>query len=107
DVVKSQVIDGVGYLRLTTFANEHAQEELSAAIEELRAELGGELTGLVLDLRNNPGGLLDEAISVSDVFLDGGEVVSTRGRDPRDTQRYNAQRGDETNGVPLVVLVNG
>lgn len=105
--VRSELIDGVPYIRLNTFANEHAHEAVTNAISELREQAGGELTGLILDLRNNPGGLLDEAISVSDIFLDGGEVVSTRGRDPRDTQRYNAQRGDETNGAPLVVLVNG
>ena len=77
------------------------------AIKEQRAALGDELVGFVLDLRNNPGGLLDQAISVSDAFLERGEIVSTRGRDPNDAQRYNAHSGDLTEGLPLVVLING
>lgn len=105
--VDAKVIDGIGYVRLKTFANEHAHEHVAEALADLEAELGRPLPGIVLDLRNNPGGLLDEAIAVSDIFLDGGEVVSTRGRDPRDTQRYNAQRGEQTGGAPVVVLVNG
>ena len=105
--VTAEVKDGVAYIRLSTFANEHTHEKLGEALAEMRTQLGGRLPGIVLDLRNNPGGLLDEAIAVSDVFLDAGEVVSTRGRDPRDTQRYNAQGGDDTNGAPVVVLVNG
>jgi carboxyl-terminal processing protease len=69
--------------------------------------LGDELQGIVLDLRNNPGGLLDQAIAVSDVFLDQGEIVSTRGRRPDSTQRFNARAGDLAQGLPLVVLING
>ena len=69
--------------------------------------MGDELVGYVLDLRNNPGGLLEQAISVSDSFLDKGEIVSTRGRDAEDSQRYNADPGDLTDGAPVVVLING
>jgi len=68
---------------------------------------GDELAGFVLDLRNNPGGLLDQAIAVSDAFLDQGEIVSTRGRNPDDAQRYNARPGDLADGLPIVVLING
>ena len=80
----------VGYIRVTTF-NEQTQTGLERAVERLQKEVGDKLTGYVLDLRNNPGGLLDQAISVSDSFLDKGEIVSTRGRKPEDGQRYNAK----------------
>jgi carboxyl-terminal processing protease len=93
------------YLRITTF-NEHTTENVVAGIRDLTEANGGPLPGLVLDLRSNPGGLLDQSVSVSSLFLDGGEVVSTRGRDPRDTQRYNADPGDMLNGAPIVVLIN-
>ena len=73
----------------------------------MQRDTGGRLRGVVVDLRNNPGGLLDQAIEVSDAFLDGGEVVSTRGRQAEDVQRYNARRGDDLAGVPVVVLING
>lgn len=96
----------IGYIRITTFS-ERAGEGVRRAIRELNDEADGELVGYVLDLRNNPGGLLSQAISVSDVFIDGREVVSTRGRYPEDTQRYNARRGDEVDGAPVVVLING
>ncbi len=105
--VTARVEDGVAYIRISTFANERTHTLLEESLTRLKGELGDQLPGVVLDLRNNPGGLLDEAITVSSVFLDSGEVVSTRGRDPRDSQRYNAQRGDFTNGAPLVVLING
>src|SRR5207344_690665 len=93
-----------GYLRLSGF-NEKATDETAAAINALRAK-NPAMKGLVLDLRNNPGGLLDQAVGVADIFLDGGEVVSQRGRDPRDIERYNAKPGDMLNGMPVVVLVN-
>ena len=77
-------------------------------IDKLNKEIGADkLKGYVLDLRNNPGGLLDQAIAVSDAFLDRGEIVSTRGRNADETQRFNAQAGDLTKGKPVVVLVNG
>ncbi len=104
--VRSRVEGEVGYLRITSF-NEQTTPGLVKAIESVREELGGTLDGFVLDLRNNPGGLLDEAISVSDTFLDRGEIVSTRGRVAEDSQRWNATRGDLTEGLPLVVLING
>ena len=80
---------------------------LNESLTELEAELGANPTGIVLDLRNNPGGLLDQAVSVSSMFLDSGEVVSTRGRDPRDIERYNASRGERFENVPIMVLING
>ena len=81
--------------------------QLEEAIEQLAEQAEGALKGYVLDLRNNPGGLLDQAIAVSDAFLDHGEIVSTRGRHPDDAQRYNAREGDLTSGLPIVVLING
>ena len=104
--VRSRVEGNVGYLRVTTF-NQQTSPGLEKAIEEIEAELGDELIGYVLDLRNNPGGLLDQAIAVSDAFLEKGEVVSTRGRTEEDSSRYNAAPGDLTNGLPIVVLING
>ncbi len=104
--VRSRVEGNVGYLRVSTF-NEQTSPGVEQAIEQLRRELGDEMIGLVLDLRNNPGGLLDEAISVSDYFLDRGEIVSTRGRHEDDTKRWNATEGDLANGIPMVVLING
>lgn len=80
---------------------------LERAVERLEKDLGNKLTGYVIDLRNNPGGLLDQAISVSDSFLDKGEIVSTRGRKPEDGQRYNSKAGDLAKGKPIVVLING
>jgi carboxyl-terminal processing protease len=96
----------LGIIRISTF-NERTGDMLQDAIRTVRRDAGGNLRGIVLDLRNNPGGLLDQAIEVSDAFLDGGEVVSTRGRQPEDVQRYNARRGDDLAGVPVVVLING
>lgn len=96
----------IGVLRISTF-NERTGTMLQDGIRQVRREAGANLRGIVIDLRNNPGGLLDQAIEVSDAFLDGGEVVSTRGRRPEDVQRYNARRGDDMAGVPIVVLING
>ena len=104
--VRSRVEGKVGYLRITTF-NEQTQSGLEKAIAKIKADLGPKLAGYVLDLRNNPGGLLDQAISVSDTFLDHGEIVSTRGRKAEDTQRINAKPGDLADGLPIVVLING
>ena len=104
--VRSRVEDNVGYLRVTAF-NEQTSPSLKRAIERIKDEVGGDLEGFVLDLRNNPGGLLDEAVAVSDTFLDKGEIVSTRGRDSDDTQRFNANSGDMIDGLPIVVLING
>jgi len=95
----------VGYLRVTTF-NEQTQEGLEDGIESIKNELGSLLKGYVLDLRSNPGGLLDQAISVTDTFLDRGEIVSTRTRYSEQTDRKTAKRGDLADGLPLVVLIN-
>jgi len=93
-----------GYVRLSSF-NETATDETLAAIDALKAK-DPHMKGLVLDLRNNPGGLLDQAVGVASLFLDGGEVVSQRGRDPRDVEVYNARGHDVLHGLPMVVLIN-
>ena len=98
--------DDVGYVRITQF-NEQTTEGLRRAITDMSTQAGDKLKGFILDLRNNPGGLLDQAISVSDAFLEKGEIVSTRGRNAEETQRYNARAGDLTKGKPVIVLVNG
>ena len=98
--------DDVGYIRVTTF-NEQTTANLQKAIEDLKKQLGPKLKGYVIDLRNNPGGLLDQAISVSDAFLDQGAIVLTRGRNLEETQRSNARPGDITDGQKIVVLING
>ncbi len=105
-VVRSHLEGDIGYVRLTSF-NEQTDPGLRKAVQELKQKAGGSLRGIVLDLRNNPGGLLDQAVSVSDDFLDQGEVVSTRSRHPEESQRWNAKSGDITNGLPVVVLING
>ena len=96
----------IGYIRISTF-NERTAAMLQDAIRNVRREGGANLRGVVIDLRNNPGGLLDQSIEVSDAFLEGGEVVSTRGRQAGDVQRYNARRGDDLQGLPIAVLING
>jgi carboxyl-terminal processing protease len=99
--------EDVGYIRITQF-NEQTTDGLKKSINDLNAQLGADkIKGYVIDLRNNPGGLLDQAISVSDTFLDKGEIVSTRGRNPEETQRFNARPGDMTKGKPVIVLING
>lgn len=103
--VKSKLEDNVGYLRITSF-NERTDALLKEAVTEIKGKAGKNLAGYVLDLRNNPGGLLDQAIAVSDDFLEQGEIVSTRSRRTEDTQRFNAHPGDITDGLPVVVLVN-
>lgn len=105
--VRSHLEDGnIAYIRITTFS-EKTDEWVRKAFKDLKAQAGKPLAGVILDLRNNPGGLLEQAISVSDTFLTGGEIVSTRSRDPRDTQRFNARPGDLAEGLPIVVLING
>ena len=97
----------IGYIRITSF-NEQTTDSLRKAITEIsRAIPSDKLAGFVVDLRNNPGGLLDQAVSVSSTFMARGEVVSTRGRTPEETQRFTARGGDLTRGKPLVVLING
>ena len=97
----------VGYIRITQF-NEQTADGVKKAISNLTKQLGvDKIKGFVVDLRNNPGGLLDQAISVSDAFLDKGEIVSTRGRNAEETQRFNARPGNLTKGKPVIVLING
>src|SRR5579885_1215488 len=105
--VRSHLIgDDIGYVRITSF-NEQTDTGLNNAIKNLKQQAGGKLRGIVLDLRNNPGGLLDQAVAVSDAFLDKGEIVSTRGRRPEDAQRFDAHPGDIAAGLPMAVLING
>lgn len=113
DTIKIRVVrhrlegEDVGYIRVASFS-EQTSEGLKAAIEDIASKIPADrMKGYVLDLRNNPGGLLDQSIQVTDAFLDRGEVVSTRGRKAEDIQRYNARSGDVTSGAPLIVLVNG
>src|ERR1700738_4995180 len=98
--------DDVGFIRVTQF-NEQAADALKKAIAGLTTQSGDNLKGFVVDLRNNPGGLLDQAISVSNAFLEKGEIVSIRGRSAEETQRFNARAGDLTKGKPVIVLING
>ena len=111
DVIRVQSVrwrteGNVGYIRIASFT-EQTTSGVKRAIDEIAAELGGDVIGFVLDLRNNPGGLLDQAVEVSDVFLEQGEIVSTRGRHEDLAQRYNADPDDLIEGLPLVVLING
>src|SRR3546814_7489721 len=103
--VRSRAEKDIGYVRITSFS-EQTDEGLRNAVKRLREEMGDDLHGILLDLRNNPGGLLDQAVAVSDDFLDQGEIVSTRGRRKEDVQRYNATSGDIAQGLPMVVLLN-
>jgi carboxyl-terminal processing protease len=96
----------IGYIRITSF-NEQTDVGLNNAMKNLRQQADNKLIGIVLDLRNNPGGLLDQAVAVSDAFLEKGEIVSTRGRRADDAQRYNARGGDIATGLPVAVLING
>ena len=105
EVVSYELEDDIPYIRISQF-NEKAAPGLEGAIAEIRRQLGSDIPGLILDLRTNPGGLLDQSVKVSSVFLDGGEVVSTRGRDPSDVERYNALEGELLRGVPVVVLID-
>ncbi len=112
DVIRPQVarfrLEGndIGYVRLSSF-NEQTETALRRALTTMRQQAGNNLKGLILDLRNNPGGLLDQAVQVADDFLEQGEIVSTRARRPEDAQRWNARAGDIASGLPMVVLING
>ncbi|MEP1231483.1 MAG: S41 family peptidase [Litorimonas sp.] len=105
-IVRYEVKDGLAYIRISQF-NEKASDGLATAINSVRGELGGKIPGIILDLRGNPGGRLDQSIKVSSAFLDGGEVVSTRGRKASDKDSYKGERGELAKGVPLVVLIDG
>ena len=104
--VKSEFVDGVGYLRITSF-NEQTEKGLIEAIKNIQSNPDNNIIGYVLDVRSNPGGLLTQAVKVTDIFLERGEIVSTRGRDKKDIKRYRAKKADRTNGKPLVVLIDG
>ncbi|MGY8985650.1 MAG: S41 family peptidase [Sphingomonadales bacterium] len=105
--IRSRVeAENVGYIRLTTFNNEKISRDLRRAIRKIRDEVGGSLQGYIIDLRNNPGGLLGQAVEVSDTFLERGEIVSMRGRNTSNEERWNATKGDLTNGLPIVLLTN-
>ncbi len=97
--------DKVGYIRINTFS-EKTTESVKKAVKDISKELDGKPIGYVIDLRNNPGGLLDQAVAVADLFLNSGEIVSTRSRNPEDTMRFNAKPGDITEGLPIVILIN-
>ncbi len=102
--VTAKVIDNnIGYFRLTSF-NENSGRQLKSKIDEIRAK--NEINRFILDLRNNPGGLLTQAVKISDFFLNDGEIVSTRGRSKRENRKWFAKKGDQINGMPLIVLIN-
>ena len=103
--VKKDLFKNVGYLRITSFT-EQTEKGLIKSIREIQNDLDNKETGYVLDLRSNPGGLLSQAVKVTDIFLERGEIVSTRGRNDIDMQRYRAKTGDLINGKPLVVIIN-
>ena len=103
--VKSEVYDDIGYLRITSFT-EQTEDGLLKSIKKIQKE-NKNIKGFVLDVRSNPGGLLSQAVKVSDIFLTRGEIVSTRGRESKDIRRYRAKNKDHTNGKPIVVLING
>jgi carboxyl-terminal processing protease len=105
-VVKSALYGDVGYIRMSSF-NEESDPKLREAIDKLKAQSHGKLRGVVFDLRNNPGGLLDQAVDVCEDFIPEGEIVSTRARHPEDSQRWDAKGTDLIDGLPLVVLING
>ena len=105
-IVRYEIKDGLAYIRISQF-NEKAAEGLEKAVKNARSELGGKIPGIILDLRGNPGGRLDQSIKVSSAFLDGGEVVSTRGRKASDKDSYKGERGELAKGVPLIVLIDG
>jgi carboxyl-terminal processing protease len=107
--VRSRIEGGdIGYLRITSFQGERTMEQLKSSVADIIRDVPADkLKGYIIDLRNNGGGLLDQAIAVTDAFLERGEIVSTRGRNPEDTMRHNARPGDISNGKPLIVLING
>ena len=104
--VKSEVQDSVGYLRITSF-NAQTEKGLLDAIKKIQSNNSSEIIGYVLDVRSNPGGLLTQAVKVTDIFLERGEIVSTRGRDKKDIRRYRAKKADRIFGKPLVVIIDG
>lgn len=105
--VKWKVFKDVGYIRITSFINKSTKNEVMDAIQSIQQKVGNKLKGYIIDLRNNAGGLLDQAVDVTDIFIKAGEVVSIRGRDPKDTQAFKTGDDEDfTKGLPLVVLIN-
>ena len=104
--VRARAEGDIAYIRVTTF-NEQTNAMMREEVARLKDEMGDQFRGLVLDMRNNPGGLLDQAVAVADAFLDQGEIVSTRGRRAQSVQRFNARAGDIIDGTPMVILING
>ena len=104
--VKYEIINNVGYLRITSFT-EQTEFGLIKSIKKIKKELNNKQVGFILDIRSNPGGLLTQSVKVSDIFLERGEIVSTRGRNKNDIDRYRAKKGDMIDGQPLIVLING
>lgn len=105
-VVRHRVEEGVGYIYLETFNHPRLGEDVADAIADLKQNMGGHLPGLIIDVRGNPGGLVDQTVEVAGHFLDGGEVFSARGRSVANTQRFNAKAGQLLEGVPIVVIAN-
>jgi carboxyl-terminal processing protease len=104
--VRHRVEQGLGYVFIETFNNTSLTKDLTKALKSLENDLGGTLPGLIIDMRSNRGGLLDQSVSVSGLFMDGGEVLSSRGRTAEDTERYHAEPGELYPNMPIVVLVN-
>ncbi|MGA7326433.1 MAG: S41 family peptidase [Rhodomicrobium sp.] len=105
--IKYSAEDDIGWIKIKTFQSEHTYEYMKQAMEDLKKTIGPKLKGYVIDLRNNPGGLLDQAIAVSDAFLDKGAIVLTKGRNANESSRANAKPGDISDAKPIVVLING
>ena len=103
--VKAKLEDNIAYIRVSSF-NQKVDKEIVKVIKDFNNDKKTEVIGYVLDLRNNPGGLLDQAINVTDIFLERGEIVSTRGRNKNESNRFSAVKNDLINGLPLVVLIN-
>ena len=105
--VKFELLDdNIGYIRISSF-NDIADKKIVSAVNEINSESNNNVKGLIIDIRNNPGGLLDQAIKVTDLFLDKGEIVSTKSRDESRKQRFFAKKGDITNGIEIIIITNG
>ena len=104
--VRHSVIDGLGYIFIETFNNDTLARDVKRALNDIKRQTKGKIPGLIIDMRGNRGGLLTQSVDVSSLFLDGGEVLSARGRTPEDTERYNAAAGQYDKDLPIVILIN-